>query len=303
MNAADLNRRNTLRREERLEVGIDVIDEGPMIVSRTNDQRVRRGVESGEIVGQFTQLDVGQGASLWVRRDGHLAALAVSPERSGAYLASDAAVEPALASLVASARLGDSAPIHRRGGRFDALASAGAGARRSISLQDGEGQAVSGAQLFLVAAAGDSITYLGEASTSSGDWHVPAGVDGRIVAIGDDGAVGVVPVAGHDEELRLRLLPPGSAVLPDEVIGEFSRRLDPRSGFFVIEMRLIDGPLQGLVVHRPVGRDGGWAVQGLLPGNYQIRLPDGRQGRVTITPGGRARIDVPNEDGSTNSGR
>lgn len=233
------------------------------------------------------ELEVAEGASLWLRNGSDLVALAAQPDRAGAWQQLEEQVPARIAALATQEHHSSDTVLERGTWRYDALMVGGV-ERRTVALMDREGHDLAGARVFLAPKDGGAMSYLGEMSAAQADWALPSQADYRVVVVTDEGAVGVVDANELQENmLRVRVLAPGSARLPDEIISDLQQKLDARGGFAVFELRMVT-PLSDYVVYRPTGRDSRWEMHGLVPGIYRLATADSVTWQVEVPAGGVA---------------
>lgn len=233
------------------------------------------------------EIAVAEGASLWLRRDQDLVALA--PSRPGALRVLEEHAPSRVAALAGTRPTHAETVLESGNWRYDELFTGGT-ERRTVALMDRDGHDLAGAQLFVASKHDGSLSYLGEMTAAQADWVLPSPADYRIVAISDDGAVGVTDANELQENmLRVRVLAPGSARLPDEIVAGLLPTIDQHGGFAVFELQMIE-PLRDYVVYRHVGRDSGWELRGLIPGSYRLVGADGSSWNVRVPAAGRGQF-------------
>jgi hypothetical protein len=235
------------------------------------------------------ELEVAEGASLWLRQGETLVALEARKDRPLAFQRVERKV-PAQVAALAQQRTGRRGTVIERGRwRYDTLVAA-TGEPRTVALIDRQGHELAGARLFVLDKRDGSVAYLGEMTSSSALLPMPPGADYRVVAVTDDGAVGVADATELQENLlRVRVLSPGAAQLPAEVIAELIPAAEQSGGYLVFQLEMVE-PLRDYVVHRHAGRDSGWELRGLIPGTYRFTSADGRTWQVRVPPGGRGEF-------------
>ncbi len=235
------------------------------------------------------RLEVAEGASLWLRLDDRIVALLPDAERSERMQPTGEPVIGALAAWVA---------IRNRTGltalrgvtRHELPGLASATTQRGLHVFDTSGRELFGARLYLQHANGDGC-YLGTLRSAGQLWDLPASGDYLLFAVAEDGAVGVLDATAADGAvLNVRVVPSGAAQLPPTAVGDLGMRPDGTATLCIVELIRLDGSLAGSVVHRHTGAEIGWAIQGLVPGHYQVRLPNGVSGRVVVPSGGVASV-------------
>lgn len=235
------------------------------------------------------EIDVAEGASLWLRGTQGLVALAPNRDRPGTLAQVDDPAPPRVAALAASATMRASGVIEQGRWRYDDLYTGGS-ERRRVALMDRDGHDLAGAHLFVASKADGSLAYLGEMTSPQADWMLPSTSDYRVVAVSDDGSVGVVDANELQEDmLRVRVLSPGSARLPQDVLDQVRATSDLRNGFAVFELQMVE-PLRDYVVYRHVGRESGWELHGLIPGTYRLVTTEGSSWLVRVPPGARGEF-------------
>lgn len=234
------------------------------------------------------EMEVAEGASLWVREGGNLVALSPVRGRPGALEQVDGIVPTQVVALANSARSRTGNVLASGVWRYDEVFTGGT-ERRTIALMDRDGHDFAGARLFVVSKVDGSIGYLGEMNSSQAEWMLPTS-DYRVVAVDDLGKVGVVDGNELQENmLRVRVLAHGSARLPSEIVTGLQPSVDQSVGFAVFELEMLD-PLRGYVVYRHAGRESDWEMRGLIPGTYRLIAADGSGWVVRVPPGGVAEF-------------
>ena len=236
-------------------------------------------------------MDVAEGASLWLRHGDGLVALVAHKNMPRSFLRGDGKVAPQVAALATRRHARRAGVVERGTWRYDVLTAA-LGEPRRVALMDADNHDLANARLFLASKTDGSMVYLGEMMAAQAVLSMPAGSDYRVVAVSEDGAVGVADANTMQEDLlRIRLLSPGTAHLPDEVVSELLPTIDQRGGFLIVELQMVE-PLRDYVVHRHAGRDSGWELRGLIPGTYRFTTPDGRSWQTRVPPGGRGDFGI-----------
>lgn len=250
------------------------------------------------------RLDVGAGANIWLRTEGKVIALTPEADRAERWRLG---TEPASGAVAAwgVAPVRESGAVVLRGvARHHLPGLAGATAPRGLRVVDAEGRQLVGALLFLQHANGEGC-YLGTMRSSEQLWDLPVGGDYRLVAVTEDGAVGVLDATAADGNvLNVRVVPAGAAQLPLDTEGLAEVGVDGTTAIFVVELTRMDGPLAGTVIHRHTNADVGWAIQGVVSGLYAVRLPNGLTGSVYVPSGGVGQVDFAVPDaGHSGAGR
>jgi len=235
--------------------------------------------------GGIAEIELAEGARMWLRRGDELVALAPREERLGAFLpAGEVDVPEPVRELSEQRRSWQSSVVEQGRWRFDQIVAAAGTTRRTVTLVDREGHDLAGGRLFL--ATKEGVGYLGEMSAPQAEWALPDGSDYRVIAVTDEGSIGIADAnAQQDGMLRVRVLPPGAAALPQELITDLEPIAAARGGFLVFELVMVE-PLPEHVVYRHAGRDSGWHLHGLIPGLYRLSIPDGRRYSALVPPGG-----------------
>ncbi len=231
-------------------------------------------------------LSVAAGASLWLRHGETLVALSARKDEPKAFVRAEGSVSPHVASLVDQRRTRRSGVVEQGGSRFDLLLAGGT-EPRTVALMDREGRDLAGAQLFLASKRDGTMAYLGEMNAPTAVLPMPASSDYRVMAVTQDGSVGIVDATGLQESiLRVSVMSPGAARLPDEVVTEMAPLFEQNGGFLVFELHMTE-PVRDYVVYRHTGRDSGWELRGLIPGAYRLSSADGRTWQARVPAGGR----------------
>jgi hypothetical protein len=172
------------------------------------------------------------------------------------------------------------------GRRYDRAAVAlGSGAASYLSVRDPQRGGAEAARVFLAAADG-ALTYLGEADAMGGlAFEEPAVRPFQLVAVGADGAIGVVTDADWDAEPgRIELAEPGTVSLADGA---------PRQAIAAgakLGFEAVGGPFAGRRFWRVVGADAGFVATGLPSGSYRVVLPDGTRWHCEVRSGETVRL-------------
>ena len=171
-----------------------------------------------------------------------------------------------------------------------AVVADGSQARR-ISVRDATRTLAPRSRLFLETASGRR-AFLGEYDGSAEIAFDEPDEDYRIVAIADDGSLGVLSGDALDAvEGIITTIAPGDVALED-AIAALSAAVN------LVAFDALDGPLAGQRFWRIVDPAHGYRVEGLPAANYSVTLPDGSRWACSVQSEQSTVVHAPDQPGT-----